>query len=169
MGKVYVRSGDQPDTSHNIHYATQAWFKNVLFGDLHLTATSEAQAVDKGRPLPDVILDFDGCIRVDNPDVGADEYSLNGCIQAGIGEYASNGSAVKPGFKIFPNPFRTSIEISGVHSGDISIYDLSGKLIDKIATRNPYVWHAQDHPAGSYIITVQSADKQLTRRALLLK
>jgi pimeloyl-ACP methyl ester carboxylesterase len=83
-----------------------------------------------------------------------------------------------------PNPFSTSVDISlvrgassVVRSGkaDIRIFDIRGQLISTLPRttnyelRTSYRWHAQDQPAGIYIIRVEVGDAVMQKRITLVK
>jgi len=58
---------------NNLTGDLEGWFANPAVGDLHLTARAAA-ARGKGKPLEEVIEDFDRQRRKRPPDIGADEY-----------------------------------------------------------------------------------------------
>jgi hypothetical protein len=88
-----------------------------------------------------------------------------------------------------PNPFSTSTEIrvnssavpqfrSSTVNMEIQIYNINGKLVEKQVNcgtvelqhcGTSYRWHAQDHPAGIYMVRVKSGDRVLTKAITLVK
>jgi hypothetical protein len=84
-----------------------------------------------------------------------------------------------------PNPFHTSVDIRvllqisdfGFSIGHVGIYDISGKLVTQLEqSRNPqstiknsYKWHATGHPAGVYIVKVNTENAELKKRLVLIK
>jgi hypothetical protein len=84
---------------------------------------------------------------------------------------------------VSPNPFSTSVffeirktksEPRNIH---LCIYDIAGKLVYEFdqrgshsAFRNSgYAWHAQDHPAGIYVLEVGAGNSLARRKIILLK
>ncbi len=59
----------------NVENAQSAWFVNVA-SDLHL-ASAVASVVNQGTAVSGLIDDFDGDARVNQPDIGADEFSVS--------------------------------------------------------------------------------------------
>jgi hypothetical protein len=80
----------------------------------------------------------------------------------------------------FPNPFNpvTNISFSLPEPGEVSlsIYDMSGKLVDIIfnsencaAGYYSYQWNAQSFSSGLYIAVLQSQTMRLTQKMILMK
>ena len=69
--------------------------------------------------------------------------------------------------KVFPNPFNGTINIEAPENSEISIYDIRGRLIEKLSSDS---W-SPDITTGSgiYIITVRSKDKLFTKGVVYLK
>ena len=116
---------------------------------------------------------------LDNPDIGADEYSTNGCINAGVRPDLAFGRNQGMALNIYPNPFRTSTSILinnqlSVNGGMVQILDISGKLLRTIpisAYRSPIAgiqWNAQDQPAGTYLILIKAGEKRITKQVTLI-
>ncbi len=80
LGKLYVQSGEPPDSSNNLFItapgAVRGWFRDTSGGDLHLMPAATG-AIDKGTVISQVVTDFDGSSRDAKPDIGADEWSAN--------------------------------------------------------------------------------------------
>ena len=79
---------------------------------------------------------------------------------------------------VMPNPFSTVVNIRVLLPIDdfklpiknISIYNITGKLVDKLTPiGNSIFWQAQDHPGGMYIVKATIGDRILTKRVVLIK
>jgi hypothetical protein len=91
--------------------------------------------------------------------------------------------------EVWPNPFSTSMDIKlnssavlQIHSStvnqEIKIFDINGRLVSNLANcgtvelqhcGTSYRWHAQDQPAGIYIVRVKLGDKTYSRNVCLVK
>lgn len=95
-----------------------------------------------------------------------------------------NGSEIKDGIKAFPNPFNPSTtiaySISRDANVDISIYDMSGRLVNKLfrgfRQRGSYrvVWSGKNTdglPVGSgiYLLCMRGDKEQFVKRLIMLK
>jgi len=100
--------------------------------------------------------DDESCLSIDNPI--PESFSIN---------------------SIYPNPFNpvVNIEYSIATSNlvNISIYDLSGQLVDHLFSGNQVVgnyhisWDASEMSSGIYLITIQSGNILLSDQLILLK
>src|SRR6185503_16592635 len=72
-GFLWARDGATGAEQNNLIVADAAMFVDALAGDLHLSA-SATDAIDQGATLADVVDDWDGALRVEPQDIGADEY-----------------------------------------------------------------------------------------------
>jgi len=78
-----------------------------------------------------------------------------------------------------PNPFNSSVTISfdlkAIAGAGISIYDIAGKEVSKLETRdlklgiNQVVWDASAHASGIYFVRLQAGDFMQTQKVVLLK
>jgi hypothetical protein len=69
--------------------------------------------------------------------------------------------------KVFPNPFNGTINITAPENSEISVYDIRGRLIEKL---NSFSWSpGKTTGSGIYIITVKSKEKLCAKRAVYLK
>jgi hypothetical protein len=105
-------------------------------------------------------------------------------VRQGIGRISDPGL-----INVWPNPFMTSVEIrvisatvpqfhsSTVKTG-IKVFDLNGRLVSNQADcgtvelqhcGTSYRWHAQDQPAGIYVIRVHSEGRTLQKKVTLIK
>jgi hypothetical protein len=182
-GNIHHYSGEAPETAGNIFSVSAGWFKNTISADLHL-ASAVSQLVNRGVSLPEITNDIDDCPRVGNPDIGADEYGQDNCALAGIQADPHDMFKNRINILPFPNPFSTSVDIKLVRSSlcvvrsetaDIEIFDIRGRLISNIPRttnyepRTTYRWHAQDNPAGIYIIRLKAGEKEAVTRITLKK
>jgi photosystem II stability/assembly factor-like uncharacterized protein len=81
--------------------------------------------------------------------------------------------------KNFPNPFNpeTNIEFDLPKYGftELSVYDMSGKLVDRIVNQNMNAghyrvqWRASNFSSGVYIYTLKSGDFKATGKMLMIK
>lgn len=79
----------------------------------------------------------------------------------------------------YPNPFnaRTTISftIENKSYGIISIYDITGRLVDILAEKyfqggkNSVIWNVGDLPSGVYFYSIKTEHNTLTKKAVLLK
>jgi hypothetical protein len=181
VGRVIQHGGELPDTTGNIWLRTNisGWFQDAVNGDLHLVSTA-TQAIDKGIVLAEVPNDFDDKPRDANPDMGADEYG-----NENVSVLWNSGDRFVPwSIEAYPNPFRTSVDISLVRSAsfvvrsgkmEIGIFDIRGRLMSTFPRttnyepRTKYTWHPRNQPAGIYLIQVQTHDRTLTKQVILNK
>jgi len=107
----------------------------------------------------------------------AGKVMVNDLIPYGIEDMQENSLAIH---NIYPNPFsnETNINFSLANTGNvqISIYDLSGRVIanlaneDMAAGEHKLVWEAgNDVPDGIYFCTISSADHKLTQKVILAR
>jgi heparin/heparan-sulfate lyase len=100
------------------------------------------------------------------------------------GELVSATTSEKVALTCRPNPFNSSIriivkfpnsEIPNSPNLEVGIYDIRGKLLDRLGPfgdswipgfEDSYIWPAQDHPAGLYLVRVKLGDRTLTSRIL---
>jgi rhodanese-related sulfurtransferase len=69
--------------------------------------------------------------------------------------------------KVFPNPFNGTINIEAPENSEISIYDVRGRIIEKLSSES---WNPGNAiGSGIYIITVRSKDKLFTKGVVYLK
>jgi hypothetical protein len=79
----------------------------------------------------------------------------------------------------YPNPFNSTVTISyslpSSLSSSLAIYDLSGRLVERLATgrqeagEHSAVWNAGNYGTGLYFVRLQAGDMTLTQRALLVR
>jgi hypothetical protein len=91
-------------------------------------------------------------------------------------------------YQNYPNPFNSStalrFELSDASPHQLTIYDISGREVWKLATRNSHlginevIWNAEGLPSGVYFVRLTANSQQLTasggqssviRRAVLMK
>ncbi len=74
---------------------------------------------------------------------------------------------------VYPNPFNAVCRIeTGLSIAEIEIYDLSGRLVDKIDSSKDGITHwrpADSLPSGVYYIRVSSGSNNTTTKAVLLR
>jgi rhodanese-related sulfurtransferase len=69
--------------------------------------------------------------------------------------------------QVFPNPFNGSIKIIAPEYSEISVYDIRGRLVEKL---NFPSWNpGEANGSGIYIITVEIKDKLFTKGVVYLK
>jgi len=69
--------------------------------------------------------------------------------------------------QVFPNPFNGSLNIIAPENSKISVYDIRGRLIEKL---NSTFWNpGEANGSGIYIITVKSEEKIFTKGVVYLK
>jgi len=78
-------------------------------------------------------------------------------------------------FKVFPNPFKSSINISYPNTNglNVSIFTSSGKLV-KTLSQSPNVWDGKDNsgnqvPSGIYLILLKANGQVYNRRVSLVR
>jgi hypothetical protein len=72
----------------------------------------------------------------------------------------------------YPNPFNTSttLTISNTDKADISIFDITGRLVTTLhADQGKAVWKAINIPSGVYFARAETAGKAATAKIILLK
>jgi hypothetical protein len=88
------------------------------------------------------------------------------------------------GISVSPNPFRTSVDISVRHPSHVArykvrlgVFNIAGKMVTNIKSRatsderraTSYKWHAQDQPAGIYLVKVKIGNSILTKKVTLMR
>lgn len=69
--------------------------------------------------------------------------------------------------QVFPNPFNGSIKIIAPENSEISVYDIRGRLVEKLSSHS---WNpGNDTGSGIYIITVNNKEKVFTKGVVYLK
>jgi len=69
--------------------------------------------------------------------------------------------------QVFPNPFNGSVKIIAPENSEISIYDIRGRLVEKLTSTS---WNpGESNGSGIYIITVKSKEKVFTKGVVYLK
>lgn len=81
---------------------------------------------------------------------GLDHFSVTDFSIAGVTEK----SAEKSNISLYPNPFNETLNLTGITNGNISIYDLSGRMITKIPVANSIDVSSLDK--GTYIFVVEN-------------
>jgi hypothetical protein len=112
--------------------------------------------------------------------VGVKEVLATSVGVIGNGMKAASG----PGFSVWPNPFRTSVDIFVRHPSHVvchevrlEVFDIAGKMVANIKSRatsderraTNYTWHAQDHTAGVYIVKLKTDTREFTKNITLVK
>ena len=79
----------------------------------------------------------------------------------------------------YPNPFNpsTTLDISVIQNGllNLSVYDLSGKLISEIMNGEldpgnySFTWHASNFPSGMYLVRASMGNESSLQKVILLK
>jgi hypothetical protein len=72
--------------------------------------------------------------------------------------------------KIYPNPASSivNIEFNDNNLKEISLFDVSGKLINKISSNNNiYTLHTNDLSKGFYTLMVQNENKQIATKLII--
>jgi hypothetical protein len=113
---------------------------------------------------------------------------LDNIIIMGEGSVSINANpfhtSAVAGIEAFPNPFRTSVEISVSRTShaarkqvELEVFDIAGNKVahlkllatsdQRLATS--YTWHAQDQPAGLYLVKVRVGNNVLTKKITLMK
>ena len=94
-----------------------------------------------------------------------------------------SGQAQKPEKLVlhqnFPNPFNPSTHLSFLIPSaafiQMGVYDLSGRLVENLINdffpvgNHQLIWNGADHPAGVYILKLDSGNETQIRRMTLLK
>ncbi len=122
-----------------------------------------------GVGFPEGSCDCSGTLPEENHDCNGDELSINGLF-----------SPIE--FKLFPNfpnPFNPSTTINysvaTFSTVDISIYSMSGKLIQTLVNSSQQPgqyavqWNASNFPSGLYFVKLISEDKIAEQKVLLIK
>ncbi|NOZ55833.1 MAG: T9SS type A sorting domain-containing protein, partial [Calditrichaeota bacterium] len=82
------------------------------------------------------------------------------------------------GFQVFPNPFNaaTLIQLPAGQVNRIRVFDIRGRLVVDLGTPQAGVlrWNGRDGlgrpaPSGTYVISVETPDRMLTRKVTLLR
>jgi len=68
--------------------------------------------------------------------------------------------------QIYPNPSNDMIEIIGINTGEITIYDSAGKIIKNLNYTNPQIGVA-DLPSGLYLLQIRSNDDLFIRKIIV--
>ena len=73
--------------------------------------------------------------------------------------------------KIYPNPFNpsTTISILGEQAGDVSIYDINGRLVYSINNVKQFDWNVDNMTSGIYIVKAQVGNKIFTKKITLIR
>ncbi len=79
----------------------------------------------------------------------------------------------------YPNPFNPvttiSFGLTGSQNVTLSVYDITGKLVEQILNRNMSAgnyeisWNAANYPSGIYFYTLKTAGLSLTKKMMLIK
>ncbi|MEO0225436.1 MAG: C25 family cysteine peptidase [candidate division WOR-3 bacterium] len=102
-------------------------------------------------------------------------YEGNCTVNAGVSEEVS--SQVRP-FKIElrPNPFQRLlfINLQTTRTVNLKIYDITGKLVRSVNTKQSFVWRGEDEhgnrcPAGIYFLNVKTENINRTYSLILLR
>ncbi len=166
---------------------------NNLAGDPgFLSATdfrlsSDSPCVDTGNPDPlyYALLDYDpaGFPRLFDGNLDGTAVIDRGCYEFNPAQGIEDNNLPGPGLleiSLYPNPFRSSINIS-IRSkeqakSEISIYNLKGQLVRKIipGLGKSAVWNGLDSSnrpvaAGVYLIKAKQADRQTVKKIVRLQ
>jgi hypothetical protein len=170
-GNFRLRYGEMADTSHNLMITgpgqePAVLFNDALNNDFHLKMDATA-AINQGLVLSEVTTDWDGQPRDSLPDLGADEYSTANRV-------ITKSKQPDLILRIFPNPFNHSTRISlNIPEGtaEISIYDISGKLLKKFdrIKPGPVRWNAGEQPQGIYFVKINVGKMSFSRKICLIK
>jgi len=80
---------------------------------------------------------------------------------------------IKTGLKvtIAPNPFNPSTRIAIGQEADIDIYDVNGKLVDRLAAQGsqPLEWNASKLPGGVYFCRVKAGGRTVMGKIVYLR
>ncbi len=165
-------SGFTPQTSNNVRSVQSSWFVNTGTGDLHLSGYNPS-IVDQGISLSEISTDIDNLARTGTLDIGADEYNNEDAIE----DMPISRDERAP-ITASPNPFNPSVKInlnglSGAAS--IKALDAAGRRVETIASaitlNGDYVfrWDASSRPGGVYVISVDCAGKNYSKKIVLSK
>jgi hypothetical protein len=85
----------------------------------------------------------------------------------------NNNLPTQPGIlSAYPNPFNsaTTLTISNADKAEISLFDITGRLITSLHAENGRaIWNASAFPSGLYIARVEGKDKIQSMKLILLK
>lgn len=176
-GGIFVDSTSTPivggaEGLGNIFFENYGDYGHQLFRQLPIDTTG-------WQPLNGQFNTFENC----PPDFIGDVYPANGWDVSHCYSFLTVTPNSTPSsfnlFSAYPNPFNESITISFRLFEDqftqMNIFDLSGKLVDKIL--NDYkkignytiTWNANNYASGIYIVQLNFGDAQVSQKVLLLK
>ena len=125
----------------------------------------------KGINSP-IILEFDGEFQI-NENIISDWYGQG--VSASVNVLAEKISLDS----IYPNPFNptTSIkyQLSSFDQVKIGIYNLTGQLIEMLVNSQQdagsytLMWDASLHPSGIYFLSMETSNKILHQKLMLIK
>lgn len=71
--------------------------------------------------------------------------------------------------KVFPNPFNSSVTIESAQKSAIEIFDVRGRLIDRLSAGERKWSPSPETPTGVYLIKSSFGGETITRRAVYLR
>ena len=142
-----------------------AWYK--------LQDTSPA--ISAAKTLSEVVMDYWGAARDNNPDMGAHEYDNS----THIGNFNDGmpDDTKEPQLSIYPNPSngKTIIRLNhnspSIYTGNIlMIYSITGSLEDELnIENNEFIWNNNSVPNGIYFMKLNGARNDPGQRLLLIR
>jgi CubicO group peptidase (beta-lactamase class C family) len=87
---------------------------------------------------------------------------------------SSGKSKGRIGLDVYPNPFRTSVDIEAkfkIENLKFEIFNLKGQQVyaSYVAQHTPHVWDASNQPTGTYVIKAQTGTYEISRTVTLIK
>ena len=177
-----TRSGENPLTV-DFEYSENGAYENGPidnyfwdFGDSTTSMEQNPTHIYKSVGTYDVTLTVTG---PGGSDILQEEDFITVSHPSGIGE---NDNQIPTKFELqqnYPNPFNPSTNITfsipNQSHVKISIYDINGKLVEKLVTHemaagnHQITWNAKNHPSGTYFIHFKADGFKQVKKCLLLK
>lgn len=106
----------------------------------------------------------------DNPDIGeSNDTTYRWWFYPQVDGIGENALPEHSGLWVSPNPFNSACRVNAPDGAEIQIYDVNGKLVDRLAPGTRYWTPSEDIGTGVYLLRMKSAQGEYFHKAVYAK